>query len=186
MSLTYAHGLIDYQTQPAITFQTDSGTLGWSRTLTPTLTSELGGGVIIIDPGITSWIGNAALILTLQNHRATLSYSRSVFPSIVGTATPLIGDIVSLSATHDLSPDWQLTESASYINSVGATTSTQSGPGKVEFTTYTAHVSLYYWLTRIWSTGLSFDYLNYDSQFGSTSYQFPRSVITFAVKATLY
>src|SRR5262249_47144480 len=87
MSITYSHGWIDYQTQPSTTFQTNSGLLGWSRTWTPILKSELAGGVIVIDPGITSWTGNAALILTLQNHRATLSYARSVFPNVVGTAT---------------------------------------------------------------------------------------------------
>jgi hypothetical protein len=186
MSITYAHGWIDYHTQPATTFQTNSGLLGWSRTWTPSLKTELAGGVIEVDPGITSWTGNAALIWTIPNHRATLSYARGVFPGFVGTATPLIGNTVSLSATHDLAPDWQLSETASYINSTGATSSTQSGPLKTEFTTYLANVSLYYWLTRVWSTGLAFSYMNYDSQVGATSYQFPRYVITFAIQARLY
>jgi hypothetical protein len=186
ISLTYVHGWINYQTEPAITFQTGTGTLGWSRTLTPTLKSELGGGVIVIDPGLTSWTGNAALVWTVPNHSVTLSYLRSVFPSLVGTVTPLIGNTVSLSARHTLGRDWQLTESASYINSFGATPSTEAGPGKVEYTTFIFNAGLSYSLTRIWSTGLSFSYLNYDSQFGLTTYAYPRYVVAFAISAALY
>src|SRR5215467_6791202 len=185
ISLSYSHGWIDYQTQPSTTFQTNSGHLGWSRTWTPSLKSELAGGVIVVDPGLTSWIGNAALIWTIPDHRVTLSYARSVFPSVIGTATPLFVNVVSLSTTQELGLDWQLIESASYINSTGATSSTQSGSGKVEYTTYNANVSLHYWLTRVWSTGLAFAYLNYDSQFGATTYSFPRYMITFAIQATL-
>jgi hypothetical protein len=33
---------------------------------------------------------------------------------------------------------------------------------------------------------LAFGYTNYDAQFGATSYQFPRYVVTFAIQATLY
>jgi hypothetical protein len=185
MSLTYIHSDIAYTSATTQTFQTDSASLGWSRTLTPTLKSELGGGGILINPGLTSWVANAALILTLPNNRATLSYARTAFPSVVGTATPVIGNLVSLSAIQDLSSEWQLTERASFIQSTGATSSTNSGSTKVQFTTYTASVDLYYWMTRIWSTGLSFDYQNYDSESAGTKYAFNRYVITFGVKATL-
>ena len=66
--------------------------------LTPNLSAELGGGGILISPGLTTYAANAALIMNFQNNSATISYARSAFPSFVGAGEPLIGDRFSLSA----------------------------------------------------------------------------------------
>src|SRR5689334_21424202 len=74
-------------------FKIDTATLGWSRTLTPYLTAQAGGGVIVIDPGITTYALNASMTMNTPNHIATISYARSAYPSFVGVGVPVTTDI---------------------------------------------------------------------------------------------
>ncbi len=168
-----------------VSFQTHTGLLGWSRVLTPYLKSQLAGGVVIIDPGLISWSMNAEVVFTDPNYPVTLTYSRSAFPSILGQATPVIGNIVSLTASQRLSQDWQLVETANYSQSTGATAANDSGSNRLRFTTYRAAIDLYYWMTRVWAAALSYDYMRFDSEFGAgRSFEFDRHAVTLGVKAT--
>jgi hypothetical protein len=160
-------------------FKTDSATLGWSRILTPYLTAEVGGGGILIDPGITTYAANASLTMNLPGHRATISYSRSTTPSFIGAGVILRSDNILLTAVHNITQQWQLVESANYSHSTGG-----SGSSAVNYNTYAASVDLYYWVTHIWSTALSFDYMNFDQGFAGTKTTFDRYAITFGVKAS--
>ena len=167
-------------------FQSHSALLGWSRTWSSMFSSDLRGGAIVISAdtgsGLTSWAVDASLTFTDPNYPATLSYSRTAFPSVFGEATPVIGDIVSLSATQWLARDWQLAELANFSQSTGGTS---NNSGTLKFTTYRAGIDLYYWMTRIWSIALSYDFLSFDSRFGTgSSFQIDRHSITLGVKAT--
>lgn len=167
-------------------FQSHSPLLGWSRALTPYLTSDLRAGTVIVDSDtsprpLISWAMDAAITFTSPNYPATLSYSRSAFPSVFGEATPVIGNTVSLSASQRLSGDWQLAESANFSQSSGATSVNSD---TVKFTTYRAAIDLYYWITRIWSVALSYDYLKFDSKFGGGSSAIDRHAVMLGVKAT--
>lgn len=171
-------------------FQSHSALLGWSKKWSSSFTSDLRGGTVIINAdtgsGLTSWAMNASLTFTDPSYPVTLSYSRSAFPSIFGEATPVIGNIVSLSATQWLSRDWQLAEMANFSQSTGGTSGNSN---TLKFTTYRAGADLYYWMTRIWSVALSYDYLLFDSAFANSSgsinsFQINRHSITLGVKAT--
>ena len=160
-------------------FKTDSATIGWSRTLTPNLSAQLGGGGILISPGLTTYAANAALIMNFLNNSATISYSHSAFPIIYGGGGMLIGDVFSLSAVQKIDQQWQLAESANYAHSSGG-----SGLNAVTFDSYFASVGLDYWVTSIWSTALSYDYIKFNSEFGSFKRDFDRHVIMLSVRAT--
>ena len=180
-------GVAGLSTTPRIdaAFQTHTGLLGWSRVFTPYLKSQLAGGVVLVDPGLISWSMNAELLFINPTYPVTLTYSRSAFPSILGQATPVIGNTVSLSASQRLSSDWQLAETANFSQSNGATASNDSGSNRLRFTTYRATVDLYYWMTRVWAAALSYDYMKFDSEFGSgRSFSFDRHAMTLGVKAT--
>jgi hypothetical protein len=153
--------------------------IGWSRTLTSNLSAELGGGGILISPGLTTYAVNAALIMKFLNKDATISYSRSAFPSFVGVPILLIGDVFSFSAVQKIDQQWQLTESANYMQSSGG-----SGLNTVAFKSYVASVDISYWMTRIWSTGLSYSYNKFNQTFGSTQTEMDRQVISFSVRAS--
>jgi hypothetical protein len=111
-----------------------------------------------------------------QNNSATISYARSANPSIQAVAQPVVSDIFSLSATQNLDQQWQLAEGMNYAQG--------SAGNSFNYKTYTASVDIYYWVTRIWSTALSYDYMKYDFEFGGAGSAWARHAITFSVKTT--
>ena len=177
LNVNYSHVQSEF-TRSSISsfFKTDSATIGWSRTLTPNIRAEIGGGGILISPGLITYAANAAMTMNFQNSSATISYVRSAFPSMVNSGQPLIGDRFSLSAIQKIDQKWQLTQTANYMHSTGT--------GGLDFNTYFASAGLNYWMTSIWSTSLSYDYTKYNSQFGSTTNDFDRHVIMFSVNAS--
>jgi len=162
-------------------FKTDSATIGWSRRLTPYLSAQLGGGGILISPGLTSYAANAALIMMFPNNSATMSYSHSAFPSFIGGGGGgvLIGDVFSLSATQKIDRQWQLAETASYVHTFRG-----GGLNVLTYDSYFAGVDIQYWVTSIWSTSLSYDYTKFNQESGSVKTDFDRQVITLSVRAT--
>ena len=159
-------------------FKTDSATIGWSRTLTPNLSTELGGGGILISPGITTYAANAALIMNFLNSSGTISYAHTVFPDFINGGI-LTGDLFSLSAVQIIDLQWQLTESANFSHTSGGSvvnTSTRNS--------YFASVDMQYWVTRIWSTALSYDYMNFSTLSGSVKTELDRHAITLSIRAT--
>jgi len=187
LNVMYSHMESEYTPHttsgPSNLFKTDTATLGWSRLLTPYLTAAVGGGGIVIDPGITTYAANASLVMDLPSYRATISYARSAFPNYAGGQT-MIGDTVTLTAMQKIALQWQLNESLNYSHTSGGSSVGSSGSTAVTFTTYSAGVDLYYWVTRIWSTALSFDYMNINQEFGTTHTNIDRYAVTFSVKAT--
>ena len=155
--------------------QSDSATMNWARTWTQNLKTELGGGGVIINPGLTTFAANAALILSSQNNSTTLSYVRTAVPNIQGAAVVIISDIFSLSTAQTLSQQWQLVETANYAKGFG------SG---ITYESLSASVDLIYWITRMWSTVLSYDYMHFDSETGTTGRVWARNAITFSLRAS--
>ena len=140
----------------------------------------MGGGVIQISSGITTYAANAALIMNFLNNSATMSYSHSAFPSYMAVVpTVMIGDVFLLSAVHKIGRQWQLSETGSYGHRSGG-----SGINSVTYTTYRAGVDLYYWVNSIWSTALSYEYTNFNSDVGTSNSIVDRQVITLSVRAT--
>ena len=176
----YSHAQSDYvSSTTAPSFQTDTAQIGWLRTISENLRADLGGGVIVIKPGFTSWVANASLTMRYPNNLATIAYSRTVFPSILGSPTPLVGNAFTFSSIQTLSQRWQVGEIVSYTQSAG-----DLGPSKLEFKSYLAAVDVYYWISRIWSTAFSYDYIKVDQDSGVTKTDFDRQTITFNLRAT--
>src|SRR6185295_14870204 len=102
--LTYAHVLAEStpistsssstsSSSTSSSFTIESATIGWSRILTPNLSTSLGGGGILINPGhTTTYAANAAMIMNFLNKRATISYAHSAVPSFYGGGGVRIGD----------------------------------------------------------------------------------------------
>jgi len=182
LSVNYSYAQSEFTPQstsgPSKFFTVYSTTMKWSRTLTPYLMAEVGGGGIVINPGFTTYAANASVVMNLLNQTATISYAHTAFPSFANAGQPLIGNVVSLSAIQKIDRQWQIAETASYSNSTG------SGSTTVTYDSYFVSADLYYWVTSVWSTALSFDYMKYNSDFGTSSTSWNREVITFSVRAT--
>ena len=179
VNVNYSHVQSEFQRGATSSlFKIDSATIGWSRTLTPSLRAELGGGGILISPGLTTYAANAALIMNSANNSATISYVRSAFPGFAGAGV-LIGDRVSLSATHMVARQWQLSESASYVHSSRA-----GGLNAQTFDSFNAGGDIQYWMTDVWSTALSYNYTKFTSKSGSFNTDFDRHAIMLSVIAS--
>jgi hypothetical protein len=117
--------------------------------------------------------------MNFSNNSATISYAHSAFPSYVAVApTVVVGDVFSLSAVQKLDRQWQLAETANYSHRSGG-----SGLSAVTFNSYRAGVDLYYWMTSIWSTALSYDYQKFTSEVQSVTTETDRQAITLSVRA---
>jgi hypothetical protein len=188
LNIIYAHTQTDRTPTssssnfPSSSFIIDSATIGWSRILTSNFSAELGGGGILISPGITTYAANAALIMNALNNSATISYSRSAFPNFVGANGSgggiLIGDVFSLSAIQKIDRQWQLAESASYAHTSGG-----SGLNPLTYDSFFAGGDIQYWMTSIWSTALSYSYTKFTNEFGSVKTEYDRQVVTLSVRA---
>lgn len=174
-----AHSEFDSRTGPSFLFKTHTATVGWSRVLSRSFKAEVSGGGLFIDPGLTTYAANVALIMNVANTQATLSYARAAFPGFAGAPTQVVGDVASLSAVQEISPHWQLTGAANYSHSSGA-----SPTSEIKFDTYGGSVNLAYLITRIWSVGLGYSYLRFNQEFEMTQFEFDRHVGMFSVRAT--
>ena len=165
------------------TFIANSATMGWSRIHTPYLRTELGGGGILINPGIATYAANAALVMNSLSNSATISYARSALPnfsSVGGTGGGiLIGDVFSLSAVQRIDRQWQLAESVSYAHTSGS-----GGIDPVTYDSFAAGGDIQYWVTSVWATSLSYSYSKFINEVGSANTDFDRQVIMLSVRAT--
>ncbi len=141
-------------TSTSFLFKIDSATVGWSRTLTPNLRAEVGGGGILINSGqSTTYAANAALIMNYSINKATISYAHTAFPNFYGGGGVLIGDSFLMSAIQTIDRQWQLAETASYAH-----TTSGSGFNSLTYDSFTVGGDIQYWVTNIWSTALSYSY----------------------------
>jgi len=185
LNVNYAHTQTERtpsspsSSSPSSSFIIDSATIGWSRILTPNLSAELGGGGILISPGLTAYAANAALIMKSLNNSGTIGYSRSAFPSFFSGGGVLVGDFYSLSAIQKIDQQWQLSEVASYAH-----TSSGGGFNVLTYDSFVVGGDIQYWVTSIWSTSLNYSYTKFTTDFGSVKTDFDRQVITLSVRAT--
>lgn len=184
LSAKYAH--VQTESTPSspstvstsLLFKLDSVTIGWSRTLTPNLKAEVGGGGILINSVQTTYAANAALVMNYLINTATISYAHTAFPTFFGGGV-MIGDTFIVSAIQKIDRQWQLAETVSYTHSSSA-----SGLNPQTFDSFVAGGDVQYWMTSNWSTGLSYSYSKFNSESGSTHRDFVRQLIMLSVKAT--
>lgn len=164
---------------PIPVYNSNTATVGWARVLTPSLTAEFSGGAIVIYPGpTTTWAASGSLTMNLPNNRATISYSRQAYPSVSVSPVILIGDIVSMSAVQTITQQWQVAELVNYMRAAGG-----SGPSRLSYDSFSGSLDIYYWVSQVWSTAVSYEYMKYDTQLGSTKTNLDRQVFTISVRA---
>ena len=177
-SVKYLHSSVDFSSSGS-SFQTNGATIGWSRQFWPNLSADLNGGVVSISGGQNlEWIGNATVVVSSEPTFATITYSRAVSPSFVGTAAAIISDVVSVSASYNMTPQWQLNATANYGHGYSINSTTPVG-----YVSYTALGGINYLITRIWSVGLNYNYSLYHQQSSGQSRDFDRNVVMLSLKA---
>jgi hypothetical protein len=164
----------------SVVFQTEGATIGWTRVLTPSLSTTAAAGAVVLTPGSSlHYVGNASLTWKLRTMDLKLTYSRTVFPSFLINAAPLVSQVVTASLSQVFSERLLTTVNLNYGHSEGATATSDS----LSFDSYGAGLVTTYQLDRVWSVGGAYSFYHFANQFGAQSFQFDRHTLTLTVKA---
>jgi hypothetical protein len=160
-------------------FSTHGGTLTWHRILTQTLTASAAGGLTLVDNGSSQslqYLADAQVEWKYQNGGAKVHYSRAIFPSFFIVATPLLSQVISLSASYTLTANLMATGVVSYAVNESV------GNALLRYESRSASLSFNYIITR-WLTGIAAARVSsYNSTFGATEMDFDRNTITLSLR----
>jgi len=160
----------------ASSFQTHGATLGWTRVLAPTLTASAMGGFTVFQGGNVQYLADAMLEWKYQRGATTVHYSRSVFPSFFIAGLPLLSQLVTVSASYNVTPSLTVLGSGSYAKN-------ESVPNPIlSFESYAITGSVTYTINRYFSAVASVTRSNYTSTFAATESSFNRNVASLSLR----
>jgi hypothetical protein len=174
VGLTYIHSNTEFDGAPG--FVTQTAMAEYSRHLTPSLTATVNGGVTLLEPdGTKHFVGYASLDWRLlKNEKWSISYTRTVAPSIFIVSTALLSQTINGGVLHQLTPRLTLTASANY-----AMNESTSPTADFNFRSYATVLDFTYMLTPNMSATLGGEYYNFD--YGDL--RFDRKAIIFSISA---
>ena len=160
-------------------FSTQGAIAGWTRSITPTLTASVTGGVTIFSTSNDlQYLGSASLQWGQQDTDVTLSYSRAIVPSFYIAATALMSQVVTGTVTH------RATESLS-MSLHGNYALNQSVPDSslIKFESYAVTPSVNYKMSRDMTAALSYTRSQYQRTFSSQESNFDRNIVLLSLVA---
>jgi hypothetical protein len=161
----------------AFAFQTKGGLLGWKRKLTQQWSVSGSGGLTILTPGNNlQYLANGAVEWKHRDTSATLSYSRTIFPSFFIAAAPLLSQVIALSGKHKVSEALSLTASANY-----ALNETIEGP-LFKFESYAATIGMTYTISRTVSASASYLHSEFVQGVSDSQFSFDRDVLQVTLR----
>jgi hypothetical protein len=161
-----------------VAFETKGGLVGWKRNLTAQFTASGSVGLSILTPGNSlQYLANAALEWKHKNTTASVSYSRTIFPSFFLAAAPLISQIITAGGTHKLSEALTVTASTSY-----ALNETIGGTVPVKFESYVASLGATYVVSRTVTATASYSHYLFIQGFVGQAFTFDRDVLMVSLR----
>jgi uncharacterized protein (PEP-CTERM system associated) len=158
-------------------FETKGGLVGWKRGLTQQFSASGSFGLSILTPGNSlQYLANAELQWKGKRSTATLSYSRTVFPSFFIAAAPLLSQNIGISGTHKLTDALNLTASANY-----ALNETISG-STVKFESWAVIVGMAYTISRTMIASVSYNHSEYSYVLTGQDFGFDRDVLMASIR----
>jgi hypothetical protein len=164
---------------PGTRFFSNGGTLGYNRIFSPQLTANFSAGATVVsDTDRVTALASAAATWSEKSTAATLLYSRTVSPSFVVSAGPLVSDVVSLSVSQVLTQRLSGLAQVNYGRNTGA-----SATSSLFFQSYGVNVALNYQIFRAVTGTLSYSHFRFEQEFLSVHTAFDRDVVTLSVRA---
>ena len=154
-------------------FSSHSGTAGWTRVLTQTLTSSLtGGGTVLIQSNQLQYIGSASLIWKFENTNAMVSSSRAVTPSFIGSGGALVSYVVTVNAGHHITQALSVSINGNYAFN-------ESIPDRSlqKFTSYSVTPNVAYQINRVMTATLSYTRSHFEQTSSSQESSFDRNIV---------
>lgn len=160
-------------------FSTQGAIAGWTRSITPTLTTGVTGGVVVFSTSNDlQYVGSADLWWGQQNTDVILSYSRGIAPSFFIAATALLSQVVTGSVTH------RVTESlAVSLNGNYAVNQSVPDSSLIKFESYSVTPSVNYTISRDMTATLSYTRSEYQRTSSSQESTFDRNIVLLRLVA---
>ena len=167
-----------------------SGIVGWNHAFSPAVTLASSAGATIVErqsSGASSTVaprGYAGLTWKDNTTSLTMAYAVTIVPSNQSSAQPLLVDVVTFSMTQ-MTPIPQLVGLASVNYGRGDEIGSKS-VNAVSYTSYAASGGIVYKFTPQTFLNLTYQYANYDNQFGATNNSFDRHVVSISIAQAFY
>jgi hypothetical protein len=157
-------------------FETNGGTVGWIRVLTPALKANVSGGITFFQNSLQHTV-DAALEWKHQGTGVELHYTRAIMPAFFIAGVALLSESVALTAHQQLTERLFLSGRISYSD-------LKSVP--IEILTTTAYgfgLNLRYTLSPTVSVNTNYTFSHYTQGFQSQELAFDRNIITVSLQA---
>lgn len=182
VSLNYQGSRADYSRPGNVNsnFNTQGGTLAWSRIFTHTLTANGSGGFTVIGSGANTtltYIADASLQWKHEHGVVSVRYSRSVFPSFFVVAVPLLSQVVTVSGTYGISNNLSAIGSVNY-----AKNESTRGQVALSFESYSGSFSFNYAITRSITAIASYTRYQFNQSFIGIETDYNRNVVTLSLR----
>lgn len=174
----YQKGTFDFQDSKS-DFSTQGAIAGWTRSVTPTLTAGMTGGVIVFSTtNDLQYVGSASLLWEGQDTGLTLSYSRMIKPSFFIAAVPLLSQIVAATATHHVTESFSVLLNGNY-----AINESIPDSSLLNFESYSVTPSAQYQVNRVMTAALSYTYSLFNRTSSSQESSFDRNLVMLRIFA---
>ena len=183
----------EYRYEQSGTFTNRGGFIDWTHLFSPTMTLDSLAGASVLQ-GQSSGLSNVQttiaprgrVALTWRDSTTSLSmaYGLALSPSYQFQAQPLLTNIVTFSVTQVTSiPELVGVASVNYGrgDEIGS-----KSVNAVSFTSYGATGGVLYKFTPQTFLNLTYQYANYDSEFGATNNSFDRHVVSISLAQAFY
>jgi hypothetical protein len=176
LTLTYQYQKTDFSQGAG--FHTHGGITGWTRAVTPTLTTRVTAGMAVIEPSNSvQYTGAASVDWKLQNTDWSVSFSRGVYPSFFQSGLPLLSQVVTATVSQRLTALLTGTANGNYAKN-------ESVPaGSLAYESYGVTVGLNYRVSRILNAALSYTHSQYKQQSLGQSTRFDRNMVMVMLTA---
>ncbi|MEC4888821.1 MAG: hypothetical protein RI101_02070 [Nitrospira sp.] len=197
LSLNYTQSTFTYEDASGLAFTTRGGMLGWAHLFSPTVTMTSTAGVQIFEGGgvssvsgssnsSSSLVPTAGLGLTWKDQTTMLSlaYGLSLTPSYQFEAQPILTNTVSFSVKQVMPiPDLVGLLSANYArgDQFGSTSA-----NSISYSSYGGSSGILYKITTKTFLNLNYQYMKFDSQFGSQAFSMDRHLVSLNITQAFY
>ena len=137
-----------------------------------------GGVYVLSTTNDLYYVGSASLLWKGQDTNLTLSYSRTIRPSISIAAVPLLSQVVSATATHRVTELFSVLLNGNYAHN-------QSIPDSsiLTFESYSVTPSMQYRVNSVMTATLSYTHSQFDRTFSSQESNFDRNLVMLRIFA---
>lgn len=203
VALSYVDSEFRYEQSGS--FSSRGGRMGWTHLFSPNVTLTSSAGATVVQgsssgsgaqgsQGQSSGLSNVSTTIVPQGTMAliwkdrttslSMVYGLAISPSFQFQAQPLLTNTVTFSVTQ-VTPIQQLVGVASVNYGRGDEIGSKS-VNAVSYTSYAASGGVLYKFTPQTFLNFSYQYANYDSQFGATNNSFDRHVVSISLAQAFY